>query len=111
MRSAAVPQETSLSRRRLLKRLALGVSLAPAAAGGLRSALAADEPLLSVNAPEAKAVHYVEDAKSAKEAAGNTCATCGLYQGANGSAQGPCQLFPGKSVKAAGWCSSWAAQM
>lgn len=106
-----MPKETSLSRRRLLKRLALGVSLAPIAAGGLKSARAADAPLLSVNAPEAKAVHYVEDAKAAKESAGNTCATCGLYQGANGSAQGPCQLFPGKTVKAAGWCSSWAAQM
>lgn len=101
---------TSLSRRNLLKRVALGVSLAPAAAG-LQRARAAEAPLLSVNAPEAKAVHYVEDAKAAKESAGNTCATCGLYQGANGSVQGPCQLFAGKSVKAAGWCSSWSAQM
>ena len=28
-----------------------------------------------------------------------------------GSAQGPCQLFPGKLVKAAGWCTGWAPQM
>jgi hypothetical protein len=100
---------TSLSRRRLLQRLAIGV---PLVAGGMRAALAADTPLLSVNAPEAKAVRYVEDAKQAKGAtAGATCANCGLYQGASGSTQGPCQLFPGKAVKAAGWCSSWAAQM
>jgi hypothetical protein len=26
-------------------------------------------------------------------------------------AQGPCQLFPGKQVKAAGWCTGWAPQM
>jgi High potential iron-sulfur protein len=103
----------SMSRRRLLQRLALGVSLAPVAAVKVRGARAADAalPLLSVGAPEAKAVHYTENAKTAKEAGANTCASCGLYQGANGSAQGPCQIFPGKAVKAAGWCSSWAGQI
>jgi len=105
-------EEISLSRRRLLRRLALGASVAPLAAGTLRMALAAPAPLLAVNAPEAKAVKYVENAKDAKGAApGNNCANCGLYQGPNGSTQGPCQLFPGKEVKAAGWCSSWAPQM
>jgi len=100
----------SASRRRLLKRLALGVSLGPLLAGVLRPALAA--PLLAVSAPEAKAVKYVENAKDASGASpGSNCANCGLYQGASGSAQGPCQLFPGKDVKASGWCTSWAAQM
>ena len=103
-------QPASPSRRRLLKHLALGVSLSPLAAGVLRPAFAA--PLLSVSAPEAKAVKYVENAKDAKGASpGSSCANCGLYQGASGSAQGPCQLFSGKDVKASGWCSSWAAQM
>ena len=56
--------------------------------------------------------HYVEDAKKAKEAsAGASCANCALYQGASGSSQGPCQLFPENDVVSAGWCSSWAAQM
>jgi hypothetical protein len=105
--------ETSLSRRYLLQRLMLGVSLSPVAAGGLRAALAATSaPLLAVDAPEAKAVNYVENARDAKGAKpGNNCANCGLYQGADGSAQGPCSLFPGKEVKAAGWCSSWAPQL
>jgi hypothetical protein len=104
-------QPTSLSRRRLLQRLALGASLAPLAGQLVRPALAA-APLLSVSAPEAQAVKYVEDVKDAKGATpGNNCANCGLYQGASGSAQGPCQLFPGKDVKAAGWCSSWTPQM
>jgi High potential iron-sulfur protein len=102
-------QPASASRRRLLKRLALGVSLSPFA-GALRPALAA--PLLAVSSPEAKVVKYVENAKDAQGASpGSSCANCGLYQGASGSAQGPCQLFPGKDVKASGWCSSWAAQM
>jgi len=105
-------EELSLSRRRLLQRLALGVSLAPLAAGGLREARAAAAPLLSVKAPEAKAVKYVENARDAPAATpGSNCGNCGLYQGPNGSTQGPCQLFPGKEVKAAGWCSSWAPQM
>lgn len=104
--------EFSRSRRRLLQRLALGVSLGPLAAGALRESRAAAAPLLSVDAPEAKAVKYVENAKDAHGASpGSSCANCGLYQGPNGSTQGPCQLFPGKEVKAAGWCSSWAPQM
>jgi hypothetical protein len=105
-------EEVSLSRRRLLRRLALGACVAPLAAGALRTARAASAPLLSVDAPEAKAVKYVENAKDAPLAtSGNNCANCGLYQGPDGSTQGPCQLFPGKEVKAAGWCSSWAPQM
>jgi hypothetical protein len=102
----------SLPRRRLLQRLTLGVSVAPLAAGGWRDTFAASAALLAVTAAEAKAVKYVENAKDAQGATpGSNCANCGLYQGPNGSAQGPCQLFPGKEVKAAGWCSSWAAQM
>jgi hypothetical protein len=105
-------EEISLSRRALLRQLTLAATLAPLAAGVSRSAVAAPAPLLSIDAPEAKAVKYVENAKDAQGATpGSTCANCGLYQGPDGSARGPCQLFPGKEVKAAGWCSSWAAQM
>ena len=106
-------QNPPLSRRQLLQRLALGVSLTPVAAGLVREAFAAaPAPLLQVGSAEAKAVKYVEDAKEAKGATpGSTCANCGLYQGANGSTQGPCQIFPGKDVKASGWCSSWAPQL
>jgi hypothetical protein len=100
-------RNTSLSRRRLLQRVAIGLTVA---AGAARTAFAA--PLLPVTAPEARAVKYAEDARQVKEAQpGSNCGNCALYQGANGSVQGPCQLFPGKDVKAAGWCSSWAPQM
>jgi hypothetical protein len=103
--------QSPLSRRRLF-RLALAASLAPVMAGSARSVFAADAPLLAVSAPEAQAVKYVEDARQAQGAQpGNSCANCGLYQGAEGSVQGPCQLFAGKDVKAAGWCTSWAPQM
>jgi hypothetical protein len=77
-----------------------------------RAARATDVPLLDPAAREAQALKYVEDARQAKEAqAGSNCASCGLYLGAAGAPRGPCQLFPGKDVKASGWCSSWAPQM
>ena len=106
-------EEISLSRRQLLQRLALGASVAaPLTVGAWRRSYAAPAPLLSVDAPEAKAVKYVENVRDAHGAVpGNNCGNCALYQGPDGSTQGPCQLFPGKEVKAAGWCSSWAAQM
>jgi High potential iron-sulfur protein len=101
----------SPERRRLLQRLVLGV---PLAALGLqpRARAAAPAALLDGASPEAKAVKYVEDAAKATAATrGSSCANCALYQGAEGSKQGPCQIFPGKEVKAAGWCTSWAPQM
>jgi hypothetical protein len=101
----------NLSRRRLLQGLTAGVSLSTVAVP-FRTALAADGPMLSPDAKEAKAVKYVEDASKAQGAVkGSNCANCALYQGHAGAATGPCQIFPGKSVTAAGWCSSWAPQM
>jgi len=105
-----MPDLRSLVRRRLLG-LALGV---PLAALGLRprAHAAAAAPLLDAASPEAKAVKYVEDAARASgETPGSSCANCVLYQGAERSKQGPCQIFPGKEVAAGGWCSSWAPQM
>ena len=103
---------SSFSRRHLLQSFTLGVPLLPLAALPIDAALAADAPLLSPDAKEAKAVNYVEDATKAKRpVAGSTCANCGLYQGHAGAPAGPCQIFAGKTVKAAGWCSSWAPQM
>lgn len=102
-------RDTSLSRRRLLQRVAIGLTVA---AGPLRTAFAAPAPLLAADAPEARAVKYVEDARQSSDARpGSNCGNCALYQGTSGSAQGACQLFPGKEVRAAGWCTSWAPQM
>jgi High potential iron-sulfur protein len=96
------------SRRRLLKKVALGTVLIPIAGAAFKTASAADLALVSADDPTAKALKYVEDAGKASDAKpGSKCATCALYQGAAGSAQGGCLLFPGKAVKAGGWCSSW----
>jgi hypothetical protein len=100
------------ARRRLLEGLLLAVPLAALAASRSARAAAAAAPLLEVTSPQARALKYVENAGAAQGAtAGSSCANCALYQGASGSTQGPCQLFPGKDVKAAGWCTSWAPQM
>jgi hypothetical protein len=107
-----MPELSSAARRRVLQRLALAVPLTLLASRRGPQAAPALQPLLDVTSPQARAVKYVEDAKQAGGAAqGHSCADCGLYQGANGSIQGACQLFPGKDVKAGGWCSSWAPQM
>ena len=99
------------SRRRLLKRVSLGVAVAPIAGAALRTAWAADLPLVADDDPTAKALKYVPDAAKASGAKpGSHCGDCKLYQGAANSSQGPCLLFPGKSVKATGWCSSWTAK-
>jgi High potential iron-sulfur protein len=101
-----------LARRRLVRNLTLSIPFLSLALSRPDRAPAADAPLLSPDAPEAKAVKYVEDATKAQGAIkGSTCANCGLYQGRSGLPTGPCQIFPGKQVKAAGWCSSWAPQM
>lgn len=100
------------SRRVLLKKLACGITLIPLLDLGIERVFADDLPLLKVDDPAAKALKYVEDAsKSSAASPGNNCENCMLYQGAIGSTQGPCSVFPGKQVKAKGWCSSWAPQM
>jgi High potential iron-sulfur protein len=99
-------------RRRFLSRLLAGAALAPLVLLRSRPARAADLPLLDPASPAARKLEYAADAAQEKVASkGNSCAGCGLYQGAYGSKRGPCQLFPGKDVLASGWCSSWEPQM
>jgi hypothetical protein len=69
-------------------------------------------PHLSNADPTAKALGYVEDASKVDKShfpsykPGAKCATCNFFQGTAGQAYGPCQIFPGKSVNANGWCAS-----
>ena len=96
------------SRRRFLK-VAAGTTAAAVMMGGLpRFARAADLPPVSESDPTAKALGYVEDATkttNAKYKAGDDCTNCQFYTGGP-TGRGPCQLFPGKSVNAKGWCVS-----
>jgi hypothetical protein len=98
------------SRRRFLK-VAAGTAAVAMVAGGLpRFARAADLPSVTEADPTAKALGYVEDASkstNAKHKAGDDCSNCQFYSG-GATGRGPCQLFPGKSVNAKGWCVSHA---
>lgn len=64
--------------------------------------------------PMAVAFKYKEDATQVDAAtnpqykAGQICENCALYQGEPGDKLGPCAIFPGKSVTAAGWCMTYA---
>ena len=99
------------SRRQLLRRVALGVAFIPIAGVAVPTALGADLPLVTADDPIAKALKYVNDASKATDAKpGSKCADCALYKGAVGAARGPCLLFPGKAVRATGWCRSWTAK-
>jgi High potential iron-sulfur protein len=104
-------QVTDQSRRRLLESVSLGLALIPLAWAPAQRAVAADAPLVTADDPTAKALSYTSDASAAPDAKpGSSCANCRFYQGAAGSSRGGCLLFPGKSVKATGWCSSWTAR-
>jgi hypothetical protein len=96
------------SRRRFLK-VAAGTTVIAAVMGGLpRFARAADLPPVTDADPTAKALGYVDDASKTtdpKHKAGNSCSNCQFYSGGP-TGRGPCQLFPGKSVSANGWCVS-----
>ena len=91
---------------------------AVAAAGYLvqpgREARADDLPHLAEDDAMASAMKYTSDASTVDAASRNnpaadqTCANCALVQGSDGDAWRPCQIFPGKSVAADGWCSVWA---
>jgi len=99
------------TRRRFVRKLMLGAALAPLALTRFEPARSADQPMLSPDDPAAAKVKYTEDATQEKNAKGNKCGTCGLYEGTYNSAQGPCQIFPDKRVVAAGWCTAWQPQL
>jgi|SRR5580658_5572342 hypothetical protein len=94
------------SRRTLLLQVGIGLSVVSLTA--LKSKARAADPLLSEQDPDAKKVHYVEDARRSREAQeGSNCSNCSIYT-AMGDTSGSCGLFKGKLVKAAGWCNQWS---
>ena len=103
---------SKIARRRFIQlsaAAAAGVLVQPA-----RKARAEDLPQLTEDDPMALAMKYTHDASTVDAAAranpapDQTCANCALIQGADGETWRPCQIFPGKAVNAAGWCSVWA---
>jgi len=70
------------------------------------------QPMLGEGEPQAVALGYkadaadVDRAKFAKFQDGQRCDNCQLYIAKDANA-GPCSIFPGKLVAAAGWCNLW----
>lgn len=103
---------STIPRRKFIQMSAIGAAAYLVHPG---SEAQADElPQLSPDDPMAKAMKYTHDASTVdpasrtNPAADQDCANCALIQGADGDAWRPCQIFPGKAVAAAGWCSVWA---
>jgi hypothetical protein len=102
------------NRRRAIKLAASSVIAIPFGGMLVGNAIAEELPLIAEDDPQAVALQYVADATKATRAdkagtpgAEQTCKNCQLATSAEGDPL-PCQLFPGKSVAAAGWCSAWA---
>lgn len=99
--------KTDISRRKLL------ITAAAAAPAALIPVKLVAAEKLDVNDPQAKALGYVEDATQVDAAAWpkfkpeQNCANCALYTG-EATGYGPCSIFAGKVVAAAGWCNVWA---
>jgi len=96
------------SRRRFVVGAGSALGAVVVASALPRSARADDLPHLALTDSTAVALNYTEDATKAPapHQAGQACANCNFFSGAG--AYGPCQLFPGKSVAAKGWCSGYA---
>ena len=96
------------NRREFIVQLSLGTGvLAAGQAMAQGAALSETDPAAAAQGYKADAIK-VDAKKYPKYAAGQTCATCALYQGKAGAASGPCALFPGKDVTAKGWCQAYA---
>ena len=93
----------TVTRRQFLNSTAVAFVSSPMLAITAPLASASDQPRVDPEDPQAKALSYVHETPNPE----NNCANCQLYTGAEGSEWGPCGIFPGKQVAAAGWCSAW----
>lgn len=99
--------------RRITRRVLIGALTSAALLPPSRSHAIAEK--LEPSDPQAKALGYVDDAAlvSIKQfpnyRQGQSCANCALVQIRYGPMR-PCKIFPGKLVRAKGWCSAWAAR-
>jgi hypothetical protein len=102
-------KDFSGSRRSLLRRAALGLlGLGGAALLPHARSHAQDANRVSEDDPVAKSMSYVHDATKAQRASANDfCWNCRYFKGDQSTEWARCDLFPGKEVKAAGWCKVW----
>ncbi len=92
-----------MNRRKLLLNAGKATLAIPLVVLVRQAAHATDLPELELTDSTGQALGYIRES----EVDDQTCANCQLYTGVEGEDLGPCALFPGKSVRAAGWCKSW----
>ena len=96
------------SRRRFLHRALAAAAALPLLATAVPRAWAQALKPLPTDLAQAKALKYTPDAATATKdpawKAGSHCGNCQFFA----SDTGACQIFPGYSVKPAGWCAAWA---
>ena len=100
---------TTQARRQFLRTAIVTAAAVMAGATARLAHSAGERPHLTAADPTAKAMDYVEDATTSKNALykpGSICVSCQLYTGGT-TGYGDCQLFPGKLVNAKGWCTSY----
>jgi len=101
-----------MTRRGFLGKSAIAVVGVAVGRHAIGTAHAADMPMVDPSSAQAKGLGYVEDAttvdqsKYARYQEGQACSNCQLYGG--GEEAGSCGIFPGKKVKATGWCNVYA---
>jgi hypothetical protein len=106
-------RNNQMPRRAILKGALLGVAAIPVASLFAKRAHAAAAPPLGEQEPQAKALGYVSDAGKVDAKTnptykqGQSCANCLQLTGNAGEQFRPCNLFPGKTVAATGWCKAW----
>ena len=119
---------TEPSRRNFIKLSAIGLAMAPLAnllmstsaqAGAAKRDVPAQVSAVSEDDPQAKALHYKEDATAANPVGrkdSQFCSNCQLYSGQSGAKWGPCAIFSYRTnpktntpfeVSAQGWCQAW----
>jgi High potential iron-sulfur protein len=82
-------------------------STAAAPAAGAAGAMVDEKDAQATSLGYVANASKVDKAKFTKYVDGQNCSGCLLYQGAAGSAAGPCGIFAGKQVASAGWCSAF----
>ena len=91
-----------ISRRNFLEST-IGLAVLGSSALTITAVQAGGHAKLDPEDAQAKALSYVH----ASPKADANCANCQLYTGSVDAEWGPCAIFPGKEVAAAGWCSAW----
>ncbi len=105
-------ENNPISRRNFLGKTAVAAAAVAVGRTAIAPAMAAD--MVDPTEAQAASLGYVADAstvdtaKYARYKSGQACSNCQLYSGADGADMGPCGIFGGRNVKAAGWCNVYA---